>query len=192
MEARELRRMSVDEYISFDRSSEEKWEYADGEAFAMAGGSTAHALVAKNLIVALSAALDGMPCLAFHEAQKIATVRTRAYHYPDASVVCPPFTKDERDEHALTSPVALFEVLSPSTEDYDRGRKFLHYRSSEALRNYVLIDPESREVEHRKRVAVDQWLSTFYVGDGEVTLASVDVSLTIALFWKDLDRLIAR
>lgn len=70
-----------------------------------------------------------------------------AYHYPDASIACPPFAKDAHHERALTSPVALFEVLSPTTRNYDRGGKFDHYRTIDALRDYVLIDAETREIE---------------------------------------------
>lgn len=182
--------MTIEEYVQLDRCDGERWEYVNGEAHAMAGGSPEHALVAANLITALKNALDGQPCLAFHEAQKIATVNTRAYHYPDASVVCPPFARDSRDDHALTSPVVLFEVLSPSTRDYDQGDKFAHYRSIDVLADYVLIDPDARVVEHRSKVADDQWLTTF-VRAGEVQLRSISVTLAIDALWKDLDRLAA-
>ncbi|MCL2776995.1 MAG: Uma2 family endonuclease [Polyangiaceae bacterium] len=182
--------MTIDEYVALDRSSEDRWEYVNGEAYAMAGGSPKHALVATNLISMLKTALKGKPCLAFHEAQKIATARTRSYHYPDASVVCPPFACDERDDHAFTSPIALFEVLSPSTRDYDRGGKFVHYRSISELRDYVLIDPDAREVEHRKKVAPDQWLSTFlHEGLLTIMMESSQIALRIESFWEDLERL---
>jgi Uma2 family endonuclease len=182
--------MSVDDYVALDRADEQRWEYVNGEAYAMAGGTTEHALVAGNLHVALRAALEGKPCLAFHEAQKIATVRTPAYHYPDASVVCPPFTKDARDENALTSPVALFEVLSPATRNYDQGDKFAHYRSIETLTDYVLVDLDARMVEHRRKLDGGEWLSS-YRTEGAVTLASLGITLPIEALWKDLDRLAA-
>ena len=179
--------MSLEEYIALDRSDDSRWEYVNGEAYAMAGGSTAHALVVGDVFAALKLALAGKPCLAFLDAQKIATVRTRAYHYPDASVVCPPFTRDGKDDHALTSPVVLFEVLSPTTRDYDQGDKFAHYRSIETLSDYVLVDHAARIVEHRHKVADDQWLATFLSG-GSIVLRSLDVTLAIEAFWKDLDR----
>ena len=191
MEARSLRVMSVEEYVALDRSDDVRWEYVNGEAYAMAGGSTEHALVVGDVYGALKLALEGKPCLPFLDAQKIATVRTRAYHYPDASVVCPPFTRDGKDEHALTSPAVLFEVLSPRTRDYDQGDKFAHYRSIETLSDYVLIDPDTRIVEHRHKVADDQWLATFLSG-GPLVLRSLEITLAIEAFWKDLDRLAAR
>lgn len=187
MQAVTLKRMTVEEYIALDRAAEEPWEYIDGEAFAMAGGTTAHGLVARNLVFELVSALRGKECVAFGQGQKIATVRTRAYHYPDASVVCPPFTKDERDVNAFTSPFAVFEVLSPTTEDYDRGKKFVHYRSNEVLREYVLIDPVTREVERRTRTGPHQWLSTDRI-EGELALAAIGVTLSVERLWSDLDR----
>lgn len=182
--------MSVEAYVDLDRSDEARWEYVNGEAHAMAGGSPEHALVAGNLLFALKASLDGKPCLAFHEAQKIATTRTQAYHYPDASVVCPPFTRDERDDHAFTSPTILFEVLSSSTRDHEQGGKFVHYRSIEMLSDYVLVDPDRREVEHRKKIAPAQWLSTF-LRSGELRLESLAIVISIEALWRDLDRLAA-
>ena len=189
VEARSLRVMSVEAYVELDRSDEARWEYVNGEAHAMAGGSPEHALVAANLLFALKTALDGKPCLAFHEAQKIATTRTRSYHYPDASIICPPFARDDRDDHAFTSPTILFEVLSTTTRDYDQGGKFVHYRSIESLRDYVLVDPDRREVEHRKMIAPDQWLSTFLRG-GDLHLESLAIVISIETLWKDLERLV--
>ena len=190
MEGRVLREMRVDEYVALDRVDDQRWECANGVAYAMAGGSTEHALVVGDVYAALKRPLDGKPCLPFLDAQKIATVRTRAYHYPDASVVCPPLARDAKDEHALTSPVAIFEVLSPGTRDhdYDQGDKFAHYRSIDALTDYVLVDPDARVVEHRRRVADDQWLTTFLTA-GELALGALDVVLPIDAFWRDLDRL---
>jgi Uma2 family endonuclease len=189
MEARDLRRMTVDAYLELEmKESSQKWEYVNGEAFAMAGGSQAHAQVVGSLIVELRSALKGRPCHARPEAQKVATVRTQAYHFPDASVVCPPFAADAKDKHAVTSPVALFEVLSPGTRDYDRGEKFEHYRTIDALEDYVLIDPETRQVEHRKRVGPNQWLST-WMTDGDVKLESLGVALPIGALWDGLDAL---
>jgi Uma2 family endonuclease len=188
VEARDLRKLTLDEYVALDRSSDQRWEYVNGQAYAMAGGRPEHALVCGNVFAALRRALDGKPCLPFHDAQKIATARTRAYHYPDASVVCPPFTRDARDEHALTSPVALVEVLSPTTRDYDQGDKFTHYRSIDTLTDYVLVDFDARMVEHRKKVSEDQWLST-YLRAGDLVLSSIETSLSVAELWRDLERL---
>jgi Uma2 family endonuclease len=188
MEARDLRRISIDEYIALDRASDERYEYVNGEAFAMAGGRPEHAVVTRNVIIALAASLRGKLCLALNESQKIATPRTAAYHYPDASVICGDPVRDARDENAFVNPTLLVEVLSPTTADYDRGGKFVHYRSLESLREYLVVDEGARLVEHHERQGDgDTWLMTVRRG-GHFALRSIDATLSIADLWVDVDR----
>lgn len=107
MEARELRRIGFEEYLALERASDERWEYVNGEAWAVGSARPEHNVVAGNAFAVLRAALRGKKCLAFHEAQKIATPATGAYHYPDVSVICGPPAFDARDEHAITNPVVI-------------------------------------------------------------------------------------
>jgi Uma2 family endonuclease len=188
MEARELKRMSVAEYVALDRGEERRFEYAHGEAFAMAGASLRHNAIAFNIAHALQAKLASGPCRVWADEQKIETAATRAFHYPDASVVCGRPTVSADDENAITNPSALFEVLSESTGDYDRGGKFDHYRTIAELRDYVLVFPDERRVEHRKRVAADQWLMSYVIGGGEVVLEGCGVALSLDEVYADLDR----
>lgn len=188
MAASDLRRISVDEYVALDRASEERWEYVNGEAFAMAGASPEHNLVAANVASALRAALRGGPCLAMSEGQKIATPRTKAYHHPDVVVVCGTPRYDERDDHAIVGPTLLVEVLSPTTADYDRGGKLVHYRTIESLADYLIVSLEDRSVEHHHRIEAGKWLVTEH-HDGAVELESIGVTLQLADLWADLDRL---
>ena len=118
MEARDLRKLPVDEYVALDRSDDARWEYAGGEAFAMSGASPAHNVVVDNVIAALKRLLHGRPCLPMSNGQKIATAATQGYHYPDAMVVCGKPVLDPIDEHAIANPTVLVEVLSPTTTDY--------------------------------------------------------------------------
>lgn len=188
MAARELRKMSIEDYIAFDRASEERIEYVDGEAFAMSGGRPEHAVVTGNLDAALRASLRGKPCFALNQSQKIATPRTGAYHYPDASVICGPPLRDARDQNAFVNPTALFEVLSPTTADYDRGGKFVHYRTLASLREYVVVDESARLVEHHVRQGDgDQWLMTAHAS-GILDLTSIGGSLRIEELWQDVER----
>jgi Uma2 family endonuclease len=188
MEARDRRRVLVGDYVALDRADDRRWEYVNGEAFAMAGGSPEHGVVVGNVFAALKAALRGKPCLALVDEQKIATPRTAAYHYPDGSVVCGDPRYDEHDDHAMTNPTVLVEVLSPTTADYDRGAKFVHYRSLESLSDYILVSIEDRMVEHHHRVAPGQWLMT-EVRDGASELTSIDATLMWSDLWVDLERL---
>lgn len=189
VEARDLRRMAIDEYVALDRASEERWDYVNGEAFAMAGASPEHNLVVANVAGALRGALRGKPCLVMSEGQKLATPRTRAYFHPDAIVVCGKPRYDERDDHAVVSPTLLVEVLSPSTADYDRGGKLVHYRSLETLTDYVLVSIEDRSVEHHHRVEPEKWLVRTALREGALELDSLGIAIPIADLWRDLDRL---
>jgi Uma2 family endonuclease len=187
MEARDLRRMSLAEYLQLDRGSDVRWEYVNGEAFAIAARPV-HNLVKDNVLVALRAVLQGKPCYPLGDGQKVATPSTGAYHYPDVAVFCGPLQLDAHDDHAATNPTVLVEVLSPSTEDYDRGGKFRHYRSLASFEEYVLVSPDHRWVEHYRRVGAGQWLLT-ELDQGVLVLTSIDVTVSIAALWEGIDRL---
>ena len=188
MQARDLRKLSIDEYVALDRADSQRWEYVNGEAFAMAGASPEHNMVVSNVSLALKAGLRGKDCLALSEGQKLATPRTRAYHYPDVIVVCEPPRYDEVDDHAIVNPRLIVEVLSASTADYDRGGKFVHYRSLESFTDYLLVSTDIRAVEHHRRMEPHKWLMDEIL-EGEVVLSSIGVTLVLADLWMDLDRL---
>jgi Uma2 family endonuclease len=178
--------MSLEQYLVLDRSSDERWEYVNGEVVPVAA-SPEHNVVKLNLLLALGRALDGLPCFPLPDGQKVATVRTGAYHYPDASVWCGPPVRDAADDHAFSNPTVLFEVLSPSTEDYDRGGKFRHYRTLASLQEYVVISLQPRTVERHRRLPTGEWLLT-EVTEGGLELRSIGITLDVATFWSDMDR----
>lgn len=186
MHARDVRRMTLAEYVALDLESDERWEYANGEAWATRGATPEHTMVVRNVSLRLGSALEGKPCRLLLDGQKIATPRTGAYHYPDASVVCVPPRFDEADDRAIVNPTVLVEVLSPTTADYDRGGKLAHYRTIETLKDYLLVSWEARMVEHHHRMSPDQWLVTI-VRQGSVELESIGVSLSLDDLWRDLD-----
>ena len=191
MHARDVRRLTVSEYVALDRASDERWEYANGEAWATRGASPEHAIVVRNVVVRLANALEGRPCRVLPDGHKVATPRTGGYHYPDASVVCGPPAFDGQDDRAIINPTVLVEILSPTTADYDRGGKLAHYRTLETLADYVLVAWESRMIEHHHRVSADQWLVTL-IRDGSVELESIQVTLALDALWLDLDWIGAR
>lgn len=187
MEARDLRRISVEDYVALDRSSEQRWEYVNGEAFAMAGASLRHNAIVANVQLALGNKLRGRGCFPMPESQKIATEATGAFHYADALVVCGSPRRAGKDEHAIANPSILVEVLSPSTADYDRGEKFDHYKSIPELREYVVVFQDQRRVEHRKRMSDTQWLVTDHIG-GELPLEIAGITLTLDEIYENLER----
>lgn len=180
--------MSLADYVALDHATGERWEYVDGEAFIVKAASPEHNIVKRNILVALTTALVGRACLAMPDGQKVSTKRTRGYHYPDALVVCGDPRYDPDDPHAIDNPTLLVEVLSPSTADYDRGGKFVHYRTLESLREYVIVSLEPRLVEAHRRLEHGMWLMT-EIASGDVELASIGVRLVYEDLWRDLDRL---
>ncbi|HVJ84010.1 MAG TPA: Uma2 family endonuclease [Caulifigura sp.] len=181
------KRVSVADYLAMERRSETKHEYFAGQIFAMAGASYVHTLLAANATAELRAALRDTDCNVVSSDLRIRTLN-ELYTYPDAVVVCgkPVFDDEQRD--TLTNPIAIVEVLSESTEGYDRGQKFLHYRSIPSLREYVLISQRQMLVEHFARQANGQWVLTTFSGPEEtVVFPTLDVSIPIASLYLKVD-----
>lgn len=185
MQPRDSRRLSVEDYVALDRASEGRWEYVGGEAFAMAGASPRHNAIVVNITVAN--ALRGKSCFPLGSDQKVATLATLAFHYPDITVVCGKPSHAPKDEHAITNPSLLVEVLSETTSDDDRGQKFDHYATIPELREYVVVFSSARRIEHKKRMPDGKWLVSDVIG-GEVALEALGVSLALADVYADLDR----
>ncbi len=176
---------TAEEYLAFERASQEKHEFADGQVYLMTGASRRHNLIVVNIVITLGGQLRGKPCEAYANDMRV-RVR-RDYFYPDISVVCgePQFADDQFD--TLLNPTLIFEVLSPSTEQYDRGRKFEKYRTLNSLREYVLIAQDRPHVERYVRQD-DGWLLTEASGlDGALALATVEARMSLAEIYDRLD-----
>jgi Uma2 family endonuclease len=141
------------EYLDMERSSEIKHEFHAGEVFAMAGGTPDHALITMNLGSTLKQAVKGLRCLVYSPDLRIKVEATDLYTYPDVSLLCgePKFTKD--NPPALTNPTLLAEVLSESSEGYDRGKKFHHYSRIPSLAAYLLVSQNTPAIEQLVRQA---------------------------------------
>jgi Uma2 family endonuclease len=172
------KRWTPDEYLAAERSGSGKHEYFSGEIFAMAGANERHDTIAANITVALGNALRGGPCRPHTSDMRVHVPATGLYSYSDGLVVCgAEFTDATRD--TLTNPVAVFEVLSDSTEGYDRGRKFENYRSIASLKDYVLVSQHQALVEHFARLADGTWnLRVLRAGDA-VRLSGVAVTIPV-------------
>ncbi len=164
MSAIEKQTWTVEQYLEMERASEEKHEFLDGEIYLMSGASGNHNLVMGNTYASLHAQLRKRPCLVYPSDQRVRVNDTGLYTYPDISIVCDPplWTDDRRD--TLLNPTVIVEILSPSTESYDRGKKFQHYRALESLREYVLIAQDSPRIERYIRQADNQWLLADAIG----------------------------
>jgi Uma2 family endonuclease len=170
--------MTPAEYLAFERASDVKHEYADGEIFAMAGGTLEHSLASQNIAGELRSALLERPCQVHGSDLKIKT-RAGKYHYADAFVLCgqPIFEDDARD--VVLNPKLIVEVLSDSTERYDRGDKFTSYRTLGTLEDYVLVSQTAILVEHYHRLADGTWLYRALAAGEQLVLASLGCEISI-------------
>ncbi len=162
----ESRVWTAAEYLIWERSSPEKHGFYRGEVFAMAGASRAHNLIALNLAAMLRNALLDRPCEAYPSDLRVRVAATGLYTYPDATALCsPPIFEDDAAD-TLTNPELIVEILSPTTEAYDRGEKFEQYRSIPSFREYLLVAQDKALVEHFVRQEDGTWnLRVLHAGD---------------------------
>ena len=173
--------LSPQEYLAREREAETKSEYYDGETFAMAGGSEEHSLIAVNVAGALNFQLAERPCKVYNSDMRVRVEEDGPYAYPDVSVVCgeAEFADEERDN--LLNPTVIVEVLSPTTEAWDRGGKFERYQQRASLQEYVLIAQDRPRVERYVRQGEEEWLLTVTTGlAGRVSLSSIECELRLA------------
>jgi Uma2 family endonuclease len=190
MTAAVLPSFTEDEYFELERKGEEKHEFLRGAIVAMAGASTRHNLIAANLIAALRASARGGPCRVLTGDQRIHVESTGLYTYPDVTVVCGGMQFHPKHPDTLLNPKIIVEVLSDSTEAYDRGAKFAHYRSVPSLEEYVLVSQIERRIEHYRRVDGGQWLLTEIKGhEGALPLPALGCELRIADAYEDVEGL---
>lgn len=173
--------LTPEDYLAIERSAEFKSEYFDGEMFAMSGASEAHNLIVVNTVRELSNQLKKRPCKLFANDMRVKVSPTGLYTYPDMIVVCGKAQFDDSHFDTLLNPTLIVEVSSNSTEAYDRGRKFEHYRSLESLTEYVLIAQDRPHTESYRRQPDQQWLFTESRGlESTLKLCSIDCDLALA------------
>jgi Uma2 family endonuclease len=167
------------DYLSLERQADSKSEYLDGIIVAMAGASREHNLIAGNLAGEVRAQLKNRSCESYTSDMRVLVSRTGLYTYPDVTVVCgePLFLDDKRD--TLLNPTVIVEVLSPTTESYDRGKKFGHYRRLESLQEYIIVAQDEVFVERYLRQG-DNWILTDLRSmDDTLSLPSIDCHIPL-------------
>jgi Uma2 family endonuclease len=176
------------EYFEIERNSEEKYEYFDGNVWCMAGASPAHERVVSNAIFHLRTIL-GRNCSVFGSNLKVKVPAYSPYRYPDLSVYCGQGTYEKMDGlDVLTNPQMLIEVLSPSTEAFDRGDKFLYYKSISSFVEYLLISSTHPFVTQFVKVNENEWIQRDAVGlDGRLFLETFQVEILLAEIYLDVE-----
>ena len=168
------------EYLALERKSETRNEYYNGEIFAMSGASREHNLIAGNLFRDIGNQLEDRPCESYPNHMRVSIEATGLYTYPDVSVVCGEPRFQDREVDTLLNPTVIVEVLSPSTEAYDRGDKFRHYRRIDSLREFVLISQDRMMVERYTRQGKDWVLSDLTDPDQVLKLESIGCQIPLS------------
>jgi Uma2 family endonuclease len=176
--------MSVEEYFQLERDSPDvRYEYIDGQVRMLAGGTLDHSMISSNIISHLRGALRGSPCRVLTSDAKVRLSATR-YVLPDVTVSCD--SRDRGKVDCVSFPRLIVEVLSPSTEDYDRGRKFLYYRECPTIQEYLLVSAEYPLVEVCRREKNDLWSIQTIRPDNIVELTSIGVRFPLEAIYEDI------
>lgn len=184
--------MAPQEYLEWEDLQPIKYEYIDGEVFAMTGGILPHNSIAINLTTALKNHLRGSGCKVFMADAKVGISQNGPFHYPDVMVTCD--QSDRTARKVIYHPILIVEVLSPGTESFDRGKKFSNYRRIDSLKEYVLIDTDRMAVECYRLNEREMWELNPYVPEETNTevieinihLQSIDFHFPITLLYEDV------
>lgn len=173
--------MTEAEYLAFERASDTKHEFLDGHVYAMSGASRVHNLICSYIAANIANQTRNHPLEVYMCQMRLKVEATGLYTYPDISIVCGEAQLADGEFDTLLNPVLIIEVLSPSTERYDRGKKFHHYQQLPSLQEYILIAQDSPRIERFLRQDDDTWLLTNVTGlESSLPLASVDAALALA------------
>jgi Uma2 family endonuclease len=174
-------RLTPEQYLELERKAEFKSEYLDGEIYAMAGASLDHSAITANLTSEVVQQLRGTPCQVLTSDTKIRPGYASLYSYPDLSVICGEPIFHDKHKDILLNPKVIFEVLSPSTERFDRGAKFLRYQIIDTFTDYVLIAQDEPRVEHFIRQEDGSWRYLIVRGlESRLHIASIDCAISLA------------
>jgi len=185
---RALAVFTPEEYLALERTSEIRHEFLDGTVYAMAGESPTHSAICFNLAGALHPQLRGTNCRGFSPNMKVRAGESGLYAYPDLAVACGETFFHDRHGDVLLNPVVVFEVLSRSTQTYDRGEKFERYKSIETLQDYVLVSQDRALLEHFSRRTDGTWVRAELTGtDAALTLDSINCRALLADVYDRID-----
>ncbi|MDR2012874.1 MAG: Uma2 family endonuclease [Rhodanobacter sp.] len=181
--------MTAKEFLAWEAAQTERHDFVDGEVFAMAGAEARHNTVSLNVAVALHQHLSDTPCNTFMSDMKVAAADDRTFFYPDVTVTCSEV--DIESPLVTREPTLIVEVLSPSTAAYDLGAKFAHYRQIPALREIAFIDLDARRTDVYRKGADGLWVLHSFDAQADVQFASVDLTITAAALFVDVDEVAA-
>ncbi|MGA9769443.1 MAG: Uma2 family endonuclease [Blastocatellia bacterium] len=176
------------EYLAIERATQQKNEYFNGEIFARGGASERHNLIVGNVFASLHTQVRGKPCKVYSSDMRVRINATGLYTYPDVVALCGEASFDDEQQDTLLNPDIVIDLLSKSTEGYDRGDKFAHYRKIESLKEYVLISQDKNRIERYLRQPDNQWLMSEVSQLQEtLNLPSINCTLLISDVYDKVD-----
>ncbi|GAA0752122.1 Uma2 family endonuclease [Ideonella azotifigens] len=178
-------RLTREDYLTWETAQAERHELINGEPYAMAGAEDRHVTVSLNLAMALRQHLAGSPCRTYMADMKLEVAASQSFFYPDVLVTCS--EADRASALVKREPVLVVEVLSPGTAAFDRGGMFAHYRQLASLKEYVLVDLDSRRTDVYRPGADGLWVLHPFEPAQPLALASVDLSITPEALWAEVD-----
>ena len=179
---------SVEDYLAMERASEIRNQYVDGEIFAMTGASLKHNVIVANALASLHTQLRKGSCTVYPSDMRVKVVKTGLYTYPDISVVCGKPQLEDDHVDTLLNPIALIEVLSPSTEKFDRGETFQNYRKMDSLQDFLLIAQHEPRIEHFSRTEAKKWDFTDASElDSSIKIPSIECTLLLSDVYEKID-----
>ena len=174
------KKLTIEEYLEFESASVEKHEYYQGEIFAMSGPKVPHNIIAVNILSILKQKLKGKSCRPFNSDQRIHIPSNTLFTYPDISIICGEIITRDNDDWNIINPSVLFEVLSKSTQSYDRGDKFNLYRSISTLKEYILVDSATIKIEAYRINSGGHWELEEYESIGQTLLVkTIETAITL-------------
>ncbi len=180
MPAVPFKKMTLEEYLEFDHNADGRFEYYDGEVFGMSGGSPAHSLLANRIGRLLGNQIDSKGCLVFQSDLKIKVPSLPPYRYADVSALCgDPVYEQTGKREMLVNPTVIVEVLSPSTQGYDKDKKFKAYKSIESLREYLLISQDEKFIILYTKHNEKFWFQSEYVDNETFRLESLGCEMSV-------------
>lgn len=190
MTAAPKRKLTEAEYLEIENAAEFKHDFYNGEMFAMAGASPQHNAIKDNLILEVGSRLRGSRCRTFSSDQRVKMDQYGQYTYPDVIVQCLPPEYDTVDPNSLINPTVIIEILSPSTERYDRNIKQVNYRSIATLREIVLVSQTLKKIDRFYRRDDGSWSwDVFTESEGDFTFESVPVTVSLADIYRGVELL---
>ncbi len=178
------KKLSIEEYFKLEEALDQKFEYVDGEIFDMTGGTFNHGLISTNTTTALSSLLRDRPCFILNSDVKLSIKEVQNFFYPDAMVLC---EAGKIDKKQAEQPLIIVEVLSPSTEDYDHGKKFAFYRLIDSLQTYIMLHQDKPLAEVYQRNPDNSWLLNEYSGLDKEIPVQEGLSLAMTDLYRQVD-----